>query len=317
MADMPTTATQAPGQDKPLLTKMDLELISRHVLAAVNPLLDALKAEINATRQHFQQQRLELTSLKGAVAAHENHIRIQADEIKRLIAKQDREDRKDKERTLIVQGLEKENPTEHFIKTVKEKLNIELKDTEFSLQTKEFRKRPKKNENTRTQNTTSGDSAGNEKSPGIETKTVVTVTFSSIWKKREVYDTRTGLHGTNVFLSEDLSAAQRAIFFKCRELRRNKKIKSTWTQDLKIWIRDNNDKKKTKLRPRMTSTSLLSHNLNPFPLQTWIIEPFQKLPTPPHGPRLLGPYGPRILREAFMASAIRTLWETFPETDYA
>ena len=62
------------------------------------------------------------------------------------------------------------------------------------------------------------------------------MTFSSIWKKREVYDTRAGLHGTN-------SATQRAIFFKCRELRRNKKIKSTWTQDLKIWIRENNDKK--------------------------------------------------------------------------
>ena len=183
MADMPTTATQAPGQDKPLLTKMDLELISRHVLAAVNPLLDALKAEINSTRQHLQQQRLELTSLKGAVAAHENQIRIQADETKRIKAKQDREERKDKERTLIVQGLEKENPTEHFIKTVKEKLDIEFKDTEFSLQTKEFRNRPKKNEKTRTRNTTSGDLAGNEKSP-IKTKTVVTVTFSSIWKKK-------------------------------------------------------------------------------------------------------------------------------------
>ena len=47
------------------------------------------------------------------------------------------------------------------------------------------------------------------------------------------------------------------------------------------------------------------------------IEPFQKLPTPPHGPRLLGPYGPRILREAFMASAMRAVWEVFPETDYA
>ena len=45
-------------------------------------------------------------------------------------------------------------------------------------------------------------------------------------EKREVYDTRTGLRGTNVFLSEDLSAAQRTIFFKCRELRRNKKSRA-------------------------------------------------------------------------------------------
>ena len=69
--------------------------------------------------------------------------------------------------------------------------------------------------------------------------------------------------------------------------------------------------KKPKLRPRMTSTSLLFHNLNPFQ------KLFQKRPTPPHGPRLWGPYGPRIPQEAFMASAMWALWETFPETDYA
>ena len=249
MADNRPIATQVPGQEKPLLTKTDLQMISRHILAAVNPLLDVLKADINSTRQQFQQafqhQQLELTRMKGTVAAHEKQIRMQAEEIRRMKAKQDREERSDRQKTIIVQGLEKENPTEHFLKTVKEKLDIDLKNTEFSLETKEFRKRTNKDEKTRRQNSTSGNSSGkeaNQKSP-IETKTVVTVTFSSVWRKREVYSTRAGLRGTNVFLSEDLSASQRAIFFKCRELRRKNKIKSTWTHDLKIWIRDNNDQK--------------------------------------------------------------------------
>ena len=33
----------------------------------------------------------------------------------------------------MVNGLEKENPTHLYIKTIKENLNIELKKTEFSL----------------------------------------------------------------------------------------------------------------------------------------------------------------------------------------
>ena len=77
----------------------------------------------------------------------------------------------------------------------------------------------------------------------MDTKTVVTVNFASIWKKREVYSGRAGLHGTNIFLSEDLGASQHSLFFKCRERRCSKKIQSTWTQDLKIFVRDNNDQK--------------------------------------------------------------------------
>ena len=166
-------------------------------------------------------------------------LRIQAEEIKKLKAKQDTEERNEKQKILVVNGLEKENPTDHFIKIVKENLDIELKNTEFSLATKEFRKRTKKNEADRRNKSTSG----NMSETPVDTKTVVTVNFASIWKKREVYSGRAGLRGTNIFLSEDLGASQRSLFFKCRELRRSKKIQSTWTQDLKIFVRDNNDQK--------------------------------------------------------------------------
>ena len=68
----------------------------------------------------------------------------------------------------------------------------------------------------------------------------MTVTFSSIWKKGS-YILRG--QGSNIFLSEDIGATQHAIFFKCRELRCEKNSKSTWTEDLRIWIRGNNDQK--------------------------------------------------------------------------
>ena len=150
MADKPTSSgTDALGT--PLLTKQHLvdcfatRKFVMHVVAAVNPHIDEIKAEINATKKLIHSQQHELMRLRGAVIAHEQQLRIQAEEIKKLKAKQDTEERNEKQKILVVNGLEKENPTDHFIKTIKENLNIELKNTEFSLATKELRKRTKKN----------------------------------------------------------------------------------------------------------------------------------------------------------------------------
>ena len=132
MADKPTSSrTGALGT--PLLTKQDLvdcfatREFAMPVVAAVNPHIDEIKAEINATKRLIHSQQHELTRLRGAVIAHEQQLRIQAEEIKKLKAKQDTEERNEKQKILVVNGLEKENPTDHFIKIVKENLDIELK----------------------------------------------------------------------------------------------------------------------------------------------------------------------------------------------
>ena len=59
--------------------------------------------------------------------------------------------------------------------------------------------------------------------------------------KKGQYIVRGGLRGTEVFLSEDLSVYQRALFFKCREMRRAGKVKQTWTRDLSIYVKTNTD----------------------------------------------------------------------------
>ena len=37
-------------------------------------------------------------------------------------------------------------------------------------------------------------------------------------------------------MSEDISAKQRARFYQCRQLRKKREIKQTWTQDLVVYI---------------------------------------------------------------------------------
>ena len=61
-------------------------------------------------------------------------------------------------------------------------------------------------------------------------------------EKRTVYCAGGGLRGTEFFLSEDLSVSQRALFFKCREMRRAGKVQQTWTRDLSIYVITNTDK---------------------------------------------------------------------------
>ena len=185
MADKPTSSgTGALGT--PLLIKQDLvdcfatREFAMHVIAAVNPHIDEIKTEINATKKLIHSQQHEITRLRGAVIVHQQQLRINAEEIKKLKAKQDTEERNEKQKILVVNVLEKENPTDHIIKIVKENLDIELKYTEFSLATKELRKRTKKNKADRRNKSTSG----NTSETPVDTKTVVTVNFASIGKKR-------------------------------------------------------------------------------------------------------------------------------------
>ena len=157
MADKPTSSgTRAFLSKQDLVDCFATREFAMHVVAAVNPHINEIKAEISATKKLIHSQQHELTCLRGAVIAHEQQLRIQAEEIKKLKAKQDTEERNERQKILVVNGLEKENPIDHFIKIVKENLDSELKNREFSLATKQFRKRPKKQINIRQHKRDSG-----------------------------------------------------------------------------------------------------------------------------------------------------------------
>ena len=211
----------------------------------------------------IQYHEADIVKIRGAVSKHEQQLKSQAEQIKELQTKKENEDKREQQKRLIVTGLNEEEPKKHFITTVKEKLNIDITETDFSLETKEIRIRPRQNENAR--QSTSG-STGNEATNTNmqQRKKIVTLNFASTWKKREIYAARSDLRGTDIFLSEDIDANQRALFFKCRQLRRNHKIQQTWTQDLKIYVKANNNNK-TEITCEADLDALSSHPISPPP----------------------------------------------------
>ena len=238
-------ADNGPKSESPLLTKHDLlecfasASFARHVQAAVSPTLDKLIIAINRHEKAFKEQENELSQLRSVVDEQRLQIRTQAAQIKILNlkqAQQEAENKKEQLNTLIISGLNEENPKEDFIETTKNKLNIELKESDFSLTIRE-RKQPKARK--RTGNGKNGIPEGEtpREAPAAQTaKPFAVVKFNNIWKKRELYSARGGLRGTDVFMSEDISAKQRALFYQCRQLRKKREIKQTWTQDMVVYI---------------------------------------------------------------------------------
>ena len=87
-------------------------------------------------------------------------------------------------------------------------------------------------------------------------------TINNIWKKRELYSARRQLFGTGVFISENLGPKQRALFFKCRQLKKEGKIQATWTNELVIFVKTN-----TGATLPITKEADLAPLTGPFPPQ--------------------------------------------------
>ena len=53
------------------------------------------------------------------------------------------------------------------------------------------------------------------------------------------------LKGTNIFINEDLTKTRATLAWKSRILKREKKIRDTWTRDGMIFIKNNQDEIRT------------------------------------------------------------------------
>ena len=49
------------------------------------------------------------------------------------------------------------------------------------------------------------------------------------------------LNGLSIYISENLNKEEQNIFYICRQLKKEEKIKQTWTRNLKIYVRLNSD----------------------------------------------------------------------------
>lgn len=64
------------------------------------------------------------------------------------------------------------------------------------------------------------------------------VTMKSCWDAQLIYSQRVKqLKNKNIYISEDLTSAESNLFYKARQLKKNKIVHSTWTKDGKTFVR--------------------------------------------------------------------------------
>ena len=179
----------------------------------------------------------ELSQLRSVVDDQRQQIRTQVEQIKILNLKQAQQEAENKKvqlNTLIISGLNEENPKEEFVETTKNKLNIELKTSPWRSGNGNSRRHANGPEMAKTESP-KGKPRGKPQLRKWRNHSLSS-NSTTYGKKRELYSARGGLRGTDVFMSEDISVKQRALFYQCRQLRKKREIKQTWTQDLVVYI---------------------------------------------------------------------------------
>ena len=73
----------------------------------------------------------------------------------------------------------------------------------------------------------------------------VLVSFHNIWLRKQVYYSKKALRNTKIFVSEDLSKEDSHLFYLCRQLRKQGKIKAAWTKEMTVFIKTLTDDVKT------------------------------------------------------------------------
>lgn len=68
-------------------------------------------------------------------------------------------------------------------------------------------------------------------------KVSVLVSFINIWLRKKVFYAKKALKGTNIFVSEDLPKEEGRLFYLSRQLKKQGKLKETWTKELVVFIK--------------------------------------------------------------------------------
>ena len=165
-----------------------------------------LREQLIACNTQLKRQDETINQLRGSIAITKTTLNT---------------DKKDQLLQLKIAGLEGESEEELKNKLVDEagKLNPSVELSAETIKLQIIKPKPKE---------------GKPLPPPIHIFTI-----ENIWKKRELYSARRQLFSSGVFLSENLGPKQRALQFRCRQLKREGKIQATWSNELVIFIKTN------------------------------------------------------------------------------
>lgn len=230
--------TSLDSMQQALLQCFSTQAFTDNVSRAVKPLIDNLQHEIMANRNVIKLQQKQIQQHEEKIALLEKYIKVQENKMNACEKKINTDEKVKRLDKLRVFGLPEDilEAEKKFIDVIKEKMDVELKGTddhnpdisifEVTTGTNNLKKSQENRPNANTE---------------TNKKSVKIIKFHNIWKRRQVYNARSQLRNTDLYLNEDLNAEERQIFYKCRMMRKEGKITATWTKDLKIICRTLNN----------------------------------------------------------------------------
>ena len=239
----------------PLTAKSFLQICQTEEYAkildsAINKRVRVLEDELKCLRKCVIEQKLELDEHRKVIIQHEKIIQD-------LMNKNKRQNVSDKLNNLRIVGLPDDHTEakESFLETVNSKLEIPLKAEDIELH---MPRQDNSHERSRNQN------KENKKKP-------CTIKFNNFWDKRKVYLKRFQLP-RGMYASEDLTKENNALFYLCRQKKKDGKLKSTWTFDCNVFVQTTDGTKiqirdKEHLENVLENKTLLERQLdlkNPF-----------------------------------------------------
>ena len=234
MAESDNRGNPTGDPDKPLTAGMFLRLMKaawasedykQSTLAILTPVLENVCAEIVQLRSQVSRQAGQIADLRNQLSQQDHRIA----DLEKLQQHQDTQKRL---HNIKVSGLGTTSELEtkqKFVDIIKTCMNVDLEMSDFTARVPP--------------SMPAATSDVNKTTRGSRNPPPITLTFNSIWLRRHLYSKRTSLKGTDVYLSDDLTKEEGSLFYACRQLSKQKKIKSTWTFMNKIYVLTTNDER--------------------------------------------------------------------------
>ena len=219
------------NKEQPLTAEGLLRLMNsaeyKNIVREINkPFEDKISRELQTMRKDITKHEDALADCFTGLTDHDNRLR----NVENALFRQERNLKMQNLRVSGLTGKSSEDIKNQFVNLVQTNLSIPVTTDDFDVQVRvNLRNDPTPSEAASQRDRTTAN-------------TSVMMHFKNVWMKRAIYSKRTKI-GRGVFLSEDLPKEESTLFYECRNARKEGKIKSTWTFDLKVYILSfNNDK---------------------------------------------------------------------------
>lgn len=192
-------------------------------------LIKALVQRLHLVESKCNALEAQTKDLLAKVSTHE-------EEIEKLKSKSTLQEKVNRRNNLKIAGLkepddddEEEDCKSQVINFIKDALSLVVKAEDIESAVRVGVKRlPKQN-----------DQNKNNVSPNQKNSRPIFVKFNNYWAKREVYRERKQLknYKDRVFLNEDLTPENAALYFECRQFVKKKSLHSAWTWEGQVYVK--------------------------------------------------------------------------------